>query len=175
MNNILDVIKKRRIYFDGGTGTYLQANGLKPGEEPELWNISHPNVIENMHRAYFSAGSDVATTNTFGVNRDKFQNYEEIIRSAIECANRAREGFEDKFIAFDMGPTGKMLKPFGDMDFDDCVNLYAENVKCASRCGVDLIIIETMNDALETKAAVLAAKENSTLPVSPTCTTRAAS
>lgn len=165
MNNILDVIKKRRIYFDGGTGTYLQANGLKPGEEPELWNISHPNVIENMHRAYFSAGSDVATTNTFGVNRDKFQNYEEIIRSAIECANRAREGFEDKFIAFDMGPTGKMLKPFGDMDFDDCVNLYAENVKCASRCGVDLIIIETMNDALETKAAVLAAKENSALPV----------
>ncbi len=165
MKNVLDVLKKRRIYFDGGTGTYLQARGLKPGEKPELWNISHPDVIEGLHREYFLAGSDIATTNTFGVNRDKFENYEEIIRCAINCAKKAAKEFDEKFVAFDMGPTGKMLKPFGDMEFEECVSLYAGNVRCAVECGADLIIIETMNDALETKAAVLAAKENSDLPV----------
>lgn len=165
MSDIKDIISKRRIYFDGGTGTYLQSCGLMPGEKPEAWNIIHPDIIEKLHREYFEAGCDIVKTNTFGVNREKFENYEEIITAAISCANKAREGFEDKFIAFDMGPTGRMLKPFGDLDFEDCVSLYAANVKCAVKCGVDLILIETMNDALETKAAVIAAKENSNLPV----------
>lgn len=165
MKKITDLIKEKRVYFDGGTGTYLQSRSLKPGEKPELMNIEHPGVIEQMHRAYFEAGSDIATTNTFGVNRDKFPDFERVIRAAVTCAKRAREGFENKYIAFDMGPTGRMLRPFGDMDFEECVSLYAANVRCAAECGVDLIIIETMNDALETKAAVIAAKENSSLPV----------
>ena len=165
MANINELIKKRRVYFDGGTGTYLQARGLKPGEKPEMWNIKNPEIIEKLHKEYFEAGCDIIKTNTFGINKDKFENYEEIITAAISCAKKAREGFCEKFIAFDMGPTGRMLKPFGDLDFEDCVSLYAENVKCAVKCGVDLILIETMNDALETKAAVIAAKENSTLPV----------
>lgn len=165
MINIKEEIKKRRLYFDGGTGTYLQACGLLPGEKPENWNVDHPEIIIKLHREYFKAGCDIVKTNTFGVNKDKFENYEEIIFSAVRCAKEARDGFENKFIAFDMGPTGRMLKPYGDMEFEDCVSLYAENVKCAAGAGVDLILIETMNDALETKAAVIAAKENSSLPV----------
>jgi len=165
MISIKDEIKKRRLYFDGGTGTYLQSCGLLPGEKPETWNITHPEVIENLHREYFRAGCDIVKTNTFGVNKDKFDNYEEIISAAIERAKTARKEFQGKFIAFDMGPTGRMLKPYGDMEFEECVSLYAANVKCAAKCGVDLILMETMNDALETKAAVIAAKENSDLPV----------
>lgn len=165
MKDILKLIKKKRIFFDGGTGTYLQAHGLRAGEKPELWNIEKPMVIEGLHRAYFEAGCNVATTNTFGVNRDKFSNYREIISAAIECAKKAAGDNEERFVAFDMGPTGRMLEPLGDMDFEYCVSLYADNVKVAAECGADLIIIETMNDCLETKAAVLAAKENSSLPV----------
>ena len=165
MNDILELIKQKRVFFDGGTGTYLQSQGLKPGEKPELWNIEKPHIIEGLHRAYFEAGANIVKTNTFGVNKDKFDNYAEIIEAAINCAMRAKEGIDDRFIAFDMGPTGRMLKPLGDLDFEDCVSLYAENVKIAVRCGADLILIETMNDALETKAAVIAAKENSDLPI----------
>ncbi len=165
MKDILKLIKEKRIFFDGGTGTCLQSRGLKPGEKPELWSIEKPEIIEELHRAYFEAGANVATTNTFGVNKDKFENFAEIISASISCAKKAAGDYEDRFVAFDMGPTGRMLKPLGDMEFEECVELYAENVKVAAECGADLIIIETMNDCLETKAAVLAAKENSSLPV----------
>ncbi len=163
--NILNLIKQKRIFFDGGMGTYLQSKGLKAGDKPELWNLEKPEIIESLHRAYFDAGCNIATTNTFGVNRDKFQNYEEIISSGVACAKKACDGKTERFAAFDMGPTGRMLTPYGDMDFEYCVELFAANVRVANKCGVDLIIIETMNDALETKAAVIAAKENSDLPI----------
>ncbi len=163
--DILTLLKEKRIYFDGGTGTYLQERGLKPGEKPENWCLEKPDVIENLHRAYYEAGANIVCTNTFGVNKDKFQNYEEIIKTAINLALNAKDGKEDRFVAFDMGPTGRMLSPYGDLEFEDCVELYAKNVRCAEGMGADLILIETMNDALETKAAVLAAKENSSLPV----------
>ncbi len=163
--NILEFIKNNRVYLDGGTGTYLQSRGLKGGERCENWCLEKPDIIENLHRAYFEAGSNIVCTNTFGVNKDKFANYREIIRAAIEIASRAKDGKEDRFVAFDMGPTGRMLAPYGDLTFEDCVELYAENVKAAEGMGADLILIETMNDALETKAAVIAAKENSTLPI----------
>ncbi len=165
MKTINDLILEKRIFFDGGTGTYLQQNGLKTGENPEMWSIEKSEIIEGLHRAYFEAGANIVKTNTFGVNKDKFANYKEIIRASIKCANRAKDGKEDRFVAFDMGPTGRMLKPFGDMDFEECVSLFAENVKVASECNIDLILIETMNDALETKAAVIAAKENCNLPI----------
>lgn len=163
--DILSFIKKQRVYLDGGTGTYLQSQGLKAGERPENWCIEKSDIIENLHRAYFEAGSNIVCTNTFGVNKDKFQNYKDIISSAIQIAIKAKDGKKDRFVAFDMGPTGRMLEPYGDMSFEECVELYAENVRVAEGKGADLILIETMNDALETKAAVIAARENSTLPV----------
>ena len=165
MSKILDIIKEKRIYFDGGAGTYLQARGLKPGTPPEIWNVENPDAIIQMHKAYLDAGCNVITTNTFGINCDKYSNYEELIVSAINCAKKATEGRQDSFVAFDMGPTGRLLKPLGDLDFEDAVTLFAKNIKIAVKCGVDLVIIETMNDSYETKAAVLAAKENSDLPV----------
>ncbi len=167
--NIRELLDKRRIYFDGGMGTLLQKRGLSAGEKPELWNITHADDITDIHLAYLNAGSNVITTNTFGANCLKFDNLEEIISSAINNARKAIELFEgdksDRFVAFDMGPTGKMLEPIGDLPFERAVEIFAENVRLAVKYGADLIIIETMNDSYETKAAVLAAKENSDLPV----------
>lgn len=165
MKKICDAIKTERLYFDGGTGTVLQSMGLKPGTPPEAWNLIHPEKITALHRAYIEAGSRIIKTNTFGVNQDKYENFHAYIKTAIDCAKRAMDGREDVYIAFDMGPTGRLLKPLGDLDFEDAVMLYAENVKIAAALGVDCILIETMNDCYETKAAVLAAKEYSDLPV----------
>lgn len=164
--NILDKIKSSITYFDGGMGTMLQEKGLAPGELPELWNIKRSEDIVNIHKAYLESGCNIIKTNTFGANRLKFDNLEEIIEAGINNAKEAIKDFDgDRYIAFDLGPSGKMLKPLGDMDFEDAVNLFADSVKIADRCGVDLILIETMNDSYETKAAVLAAKENTSLPV----------
>lgn len=167
--NIKELLNKRRIYFDGGMGTLLQKRGLTAGEKPETWSITHPEVLTDIHLQYLNAGSNVITTNTFGANCLKFDNLEEIISSAINNARKAIELFEgekdDRFVAFDMGPTGKMLEPIGDLPFERAVEIFAENVRLAVKYGADLIIIETMNDSYETKAAVLAAKENSDLPV----------
>ncbi len=167
---ILDYIKNNLLILDGGMGTLLQEKGLSAGELPERWNITHPEIITDIHRAYFDAGSNVVTTNTFGANLLKFSHdeLEEIIPAAVKNACNARNNTQnasEKFIALDIGPTGKLLKPLGDLDFEDAVALYAETVKIGVRCGIDLIIIETMNDSLESKAALLAAKENSELPV----------
>ncbi len=165
MKKITELIKEKRLYLDGGMGTLLQAMGLQPGEKPELWNINHPERIINTHRAYFEAGSNVVLSNTFGINREKFSNYEELIEAAIKCAKIAADGKPERFVAFDMGPLGKLLEPLGAMPFEEAVSIFADNVKVAAKCGADLIMIETMNDAYETKAAVLAAKENCDLPV----------
>ena len=158
------------VCLDGGMGTLLQARGLQPGEYPEHWNISHPDEIIAIHQAYFDAGSNVVCTNTFGANSLKFGDaeLEKIISSAIANANQARENSDssaEKFIALDIGPTGKMLRPFGDLDFEDAVSIFAKTIRLGVKYGVDLIIIETMNDSYETKAALLAARENSDLPV----------
>lgn len=166
---ITDFLNKRRIYFDGGLGTLLQKRGLKTGELPEQWNICHPEVLTDIHLSYLNSGSNVITTNTFGANRLKYDNLEEIISAAIKNARKAIELFpgdkSDRFVAFDMGPLGKMLEPMGDMPFESAVEVFAESVKLAQKYGADLIIIETMNDCYETKAAVLAAKENTSLPI----------
>ena len=165
MRRILDVIKKKRLYFDGGTGTVLQEMGLESGVAPEMWNLSNPDKIVALHKTYVDAGSNIISTNTFGVNAEKYENYEELIKAALDCAKEAVEDKEDVFVAFDLGPTGQLLKPLGGLDFEDAVELFAKNVRLAEKYGADLIIIETMNDSYETKAAVLAAKENSDLPV----------
>ena len=173
--NFREYLKQNIVYLDGGMGTLLQAKGLKPGEHPEHWNISHPEAITEIHKAYYDAGSNVVSTNTFGANALKFEEteLEEIVKAAFENANAARNQWEgehpdctnQKFVALDIGPTGKLLKPLGDLDFEDAVAVFAQTVKLGVKYGADLIFIETMNDSYETKAALLAAKENSDLPV----------
>lgn len=165
-----DYLQTNIVYLDGGMGTLLQAQGLQPGEHPERWNITHPDVITAIHKAYFDAGSNVVSTNTFGANALKFSDaeLEEIIKAAVANAKAAREqsiSKAEKFVALDIGPSGKLLKPLGDLDFEDAVSLFAKTVTLGVKYGVDLIVIETMNDSYETKAALLAAKENSCLPV----------
>lgn len=168
--NIRDFIKNNIVYLDGGMGTLLQKSGLQPGELPEHWNISHPEVIREIHKNYYDSGSNVVNTNTFGANTLKFSidELDEIICHAVKNADEARKassGKQEKFIALDVGPTGKLLKPLGDLDFEDAVKIFAETIRLGVKYGVDLITIETMNDSYETKAAVLAAKENSDLPI----------
>ena len=168
--NFREYLRTKNVYLDGGMGTLLQEQGLIPGEHPERWNISHPDAITKIHKDYFDAGSNVVCTNTFGANSLKFTDteLEEIIKTAIynaKCAKEQSVSVSDKFIALDIGPSGKLLKPLGDLDFEDAVSIFAKTVKLGVKYGVDLVIIETMNDSYETKAALLAAKENCDLPV----------
>ena len=132
--NFREFLKTNIVYLDGGMGTLLQQQGLKPGEYPERWNISHKDTITNIHKAYFDAGSNVVCTNTFGANALKFDDneLEEIIKAAISNAKEARESSvskKEKFIALDIGPTGKLLKPLGNLDFEDAVAIFAKTVK----------------------------------------------
>ncbi|MBQ7897497.1 MAG: homocysteine S-methyltransferase family protein [Clostridia bacterium] len=165
-----EFLKNNIVILDGGMGTLLQEEGLGAGEYPERWNMSHPDVIKRIHKDYFDAGSNVVSTNTFGANSLKFSDdeLEEIIKRAIDNARWAREASEskkEKFIALDVGPTGKLLKPLGDLDFENAVEVFSKTVRIGASYGVDLIMIETMNDSYETKAALLAAKESCDLPV----------
>ncbi len=167
---ITDYLKNNLVYLDGGMGTLLQKQGLAPGELPERWNLSHPEVVTKIHRDYYDAGSNVVSTNTFGANLLKFspEELKDIIKAAVDNARRAAidsTGTQQKWVVLDIGPSGRMLAPYGDFDFEEAVSLFAETVKIGVSCGVDLILIETMNDSYETKAALLAAKENSDLPV----------
>lgn len=168
--NIRERLGKEILFLDGGMGTLLQAEGLAPGELPETWNIEHPEKVEAIHRRYYEAGSDVVLANTFGANVCKFHDdrytVEEVIRAGIANAKRAGEQIgKETYVALDMGPTGKLLKPMGDLDFDDAYEAFAEAVRYGEKYGADLIHIETMSDTYEVKAAILAAKENSSLPV----------
>ena len=171
---ITEYIKQSTLYLDGGMGTLLQGRGLRAGELPERWNMTHPEVIRDIHKAYFDAGSNVVNTNTFGANILKFspEELEEIIRTAVCNARSAAEessGKQQKWVALDIGPTGRMLKPYGDLDFEEAVAVFSETVRLGARHGADLVFIETMNDSYETKAALLAAKESCELPVFVSC------
>ncbi len=176
--DILSRLKCERLYFDGGYGTLLQHRGLQKGELPERWNISKPEVITDIHYEYLCSGADIIKTNTFGANYLKYSDVsgkyclENIISSAISNAKNAIKRFceatgdkAEKYVALDIGPSGKLLEPIGDFKFEDAVSLFAETVRLGVKYGADLILIETVNDCYETKAAVIAAKENSSLPV----------
>lgn len=165
---ILEKIKSGTTYCDGGAGTLLQSWGLMPGEYPEIWNLTHPEKIIEMHRQYLEAGAQIINSCTFGANRLKFDNLEEIITAAIANAKKACEGYE-AFVALDIGSTGKMLEPLGDLPFEEAVSIYSEVVKLGAKAGADLVFIETMNDSYDAKAALLAAKESCDLPVFVTC------
>ncbi len=165
---LLERLGHEWLFCDGGTGTLLQAKGLKGGDLPETWNITRPEDIISVHCAYLEAGCDIFNANTFGANSLKYpENLKEIVEGAIRCAKEARRitGREDAYIALDIGPTGKLLQPLGDLAFEDAVEIFAEVVRIGAAAGADLVLIETMNDTYETKAAVLAAKENCSLPV----------
>ncbi len=164
--NICDLLRNEIVIFDGGMGTMLQRAGLQPGQLPEYWNLSHPEVVQSVHRAYFEAGARVVSTNTFGAYRTKFgEELEKIITAAVMNAKKAAEGLEGRFVALSLGPIGRLLHPFGDLPFEEAVSIFAESVRYGAAAGADIILFETMNDAYESKAAVLAAKENCDLPV----------
>lgn len=150
-------------------GTQLQSKGLQPGEPPETWNLTRPDDIRAVHESYLAAGADVVYANTFGANRAKYHGgiaLADIIGSAISIAREATDAADGRrFVALDVGPTGRLLKPAGDLEFDAAYDAFAEQVSIGAKAGADMVAIETMGDTYELKAAVLAAKENSALPV----------
>lgn len=159
---------KEWLFCDGGMGTFLQERGLKGGELPERWNLTHPDIILELFESYLKAGADIFNTNSFGLNSLKYPGeVAEIMKASVEIAKKARinTGREDAYIAIDIGPTGKLLEPMGDLSFDRAVELFAETIKAGAEAGGDLVLIETMSDSYEAKAAVLAAKESTDLPV----------
>ena len=221
--SILDFLGKEFLYFDGAMGTRLQAAGLKPGELPEAWNITHGDVVAEIHASYVRAGANILKTNTFGANAMKMQgsgySVEDVVLAAFKnaraafakvnaeqkevscaqtvasaegkdscCAQTATKQKETtcalantesvaskqqqakQFVALDLGPTGKLLAPYGDLQFEEAVSLYAEIVQAGVKANADLVLVETMSDSYEAKAAILAAKENSDLPVFVTFT-----
>lgn len=180
--DIRELIGKKMLYFDGGLGTLLQAEGLRPGEEPERWNIEHPEIIEKVHFSYYQAGCHIVTTDSLGCNElnfpdDGIYSVENIARAAVENGNRARiradeldGGAEPRYIAFSIGSLGRLLKPLGTLSFEDAYKVFSRTVRAATAAGADILHFETINDLYEVKAAVLAAKENSDLPVFVTMT-----
>ncbi len=168
--NVTNAIKNKLLFFDGGMGTLLQKRGLRPGELPEMWNLERANDITDIHLEYLNAGANIITTNTFGANVLKMSEavLGSVVKAAVANAKKAIElsgKTKDSFVALDIGPCGRLLKPLGDLDFEDAVEIFAKTVRAGAGEGADLILIETMNDLYETKAAVLAAKENSDLPI----------
>lgn len=167
---IREEIGKRILFFDGGMGTLLQEQGLQAGELPETWNLKNPEPIIQIHKAYLAAGADIILANTFGANRFKYgEDLEKIVTAGVANAKKAvAESGKKAYVALDIGSTGKLLKPMGTLDFEEAVGVFAGIIRVGEKAGADLILIETMSDTYELKAAVLAAKENSTLPIMAT-------
>ncbi|MDE3275602.1 MAG: homocysteine S-methyltransferase family protein [Verrucomicrobiota bacterium] len=167
--NHIPLEKDAILFLDGGMGTQLQGKGLQPGEMPEAWNVSRPKDILAVHEAYFKAGADIVYANTFGANPAKYHGsapIEDVIAAGISIAREAATTVGGKRgVALDIGPTGRLLKPFGDFEFDAAYDAFAEQVRIGEKAGADLAVIETMGDTYELKAAVLAARENSSIPI----------
>ncbi|MBR0504824.1 MAG: homocysteine S-methyltransferase family protein, partial [Kiritimatiellae bacterium] len=172
----LELPAGRPLFLDGGMGTQLQARGLAAGEIPELWNLSRPDDIRAVHAAYLAAGADVVYANTFGANAAKYHGdapLADVIAAGVHLAREAVGGFPGgsgvsplhPLVALDIGPTGRLLKPAGDFEFDAAYDAFAEQVRLGAAADADLVVVETMGDAYELKAAVLAANENCNLPV----------
>ncbi len=163
------------ILFDGAMGTMLQANGMTGGELPERYNLEKPEIIEKIHLEYLVAGADVITTNTFGANSHKLEEsglkVKEVIEAAVSCARKAIEkNGQEAYVALDIGPVGQLMEPMGTLSFDDVYELVKEQAVAGEKAGCDLVLLETMTDIYELKAAVLAVKENTSLPVLTTMT-----
>lgn len=169
--DIRKAMEERILFFDGGMGTMIQEAGLKAGQQPEIYNMVHPEIITSIHRAYLEAGADIVTTNTFGANEYKLEgtgySVEDIVERGVSLA---REAAGDGWVALDIGPIGQLMEPNGTLSFDDAYRAFARQVRAGAKAGADLVIIETIADIYEMKAAVLAVKENSSLPVFCTLT-----
>ncbi len=169
MTDFLKAIKERVLVLDGAMGTMLQERGLKPGGSPEEMNLAAADVVEAVHREYADAGADILVTNTFGGSRTKLEHYglddrlTEINRAGVEIARRAAG--QNCLVAASVGPTGRFLKPVGDAGFDEMVEIFGEQVSAFVDGGADLITLETFLDIRELRAAVIACKEFSSLPV----------
>lgn len=161
-----ELLGKRLVFVDGGMGTMLQAAGLTGGEAPERWNLTHPETVAEVHRAYLAAGCDIVTANTFGATGARFgAELQKVIQAGVKLARQGVEEAGHGFAAFDMGPTGKLLAPYGELPFQEAVSLYRQAAVWGAEAGADLIIIETMGDPYEMKAAVLGAREACDLPI----------
>lgn len=168
--DIREFLKDNIVLLDGATGTMLHKRGLALTERSETVNLTDPEAVYEIHKAYYDAGSDVVATNTFGANPLYYdaETLDKIYASAFDSVKRAKRDSvskREKYIALDVGPTGRLLQPYGDLGFDQAVETFAEMIRLGVKYGADLIMIETMNDGYETKAALLAAKENCDLPV----------
>jgi len=167
--NLLSELNNRILVLDGAMGTMLQQRGLGRGQCPEIFNLTHPHVLAEIHRSYVEAGCDIIQTNTFGANRFKLSEYglgdkvEEINARAVEIARRAANG--QSLVALSAGPTGKLFRPWGEVEFDDLYEVFREQFMAAEKAGADLISIETMTDIAELRVAVIAALDCTRLPV----------
>ncbi len=165
--NFKKLIYERNVIFDGGMGTQLHSRGIKTGEMPEIFGVDNPEIIKDIHRAYMKAGADVITTNTFGANRLKLCGKKYTVCEVIECAvGCAKEvAGENGYVALDIGPLGELIAPMGTLSREDAYDIFKEQMVCGEKAGADLIIIETMTDLAEMRCALLAAKENTSLPI----------
>lgn len=162
-----DILGKRLLFFDGGLGTLLQERGLKAGELPEIWNLERKEDLKTVHRQYIASGSDIVLANTFGANRLKYgAETEKIITAGIKNLKEViAETDREVFCGLDIGPLGRLIYPSGDMDFEEAYDLFKDICITGEKAGADVVVIETMGDIAEARAAVLAAKENTSLPV----------
>ena len=164
--------RQKLIFLDGAMGTMLQAKGMQVGENPELLNLTRPEWIRDIHAAYVDAGSQVVYANTFGANRRKLENTGHTVAEVVSAAVRNAKAAvgERALVAVDMGPLGELLEPMGTLTFEDAYDLFAEVARAGADAGADLAVIETMTDLYETKAALLAVKEQTSLPAFVTMT-----
>lgn len=173
VNKLQELLKRDYVILDGGMGTMLQASGLKVGETPEVLNVTQPQLLISIHEQYLNAGADIIYANTFGGNRYKLEEcgktVQELVTAGIKNATQACDNVKpEALVALDVGPIGQLLEPTGTLSFEEAYDMYAEIVKCGEEAGADLVVFETMTDLLDVKAAVLAAKENSNLPIMAT-------
>lgn len=163
------VKKQRLLYFDGAMGTMIKSYGLSINDSIEVYNFTEEETIKKIHREYIKAGADIITTNTFGANEFRFRSdkytIEEVIRKGIKVAKEAREGNEKILIAYDIGPTGIGVKPIGKLTFAEAYESFRKQIIIAVQNEVDLILIETILNLEECKAAIKASKDYSNLPV----------
>ncbi len=172
MKRLKERIGRELLFFDGALGTRLQTFGLAPGECPEVKSVTSPELIYRIHREYLASGADIVLTNTFGANRLKLNcehSVEDVIQRSVAIAKRAvADSGRDAYVALDIGPTGKLLKPYGELEFEEAYDVFAQMVKAGVASGADMVSIETMTDIYEIKAAMLAVKENCELPLTVT-------
>ena len=169
--NVLDALQTDLLFFDGAMGTMLQSRGLAPGQLPELYNLTHPDLVADIHRDYVTAGADIVTSNTFQAHELKLGEHsvEEVVAAGIACAKASGA----RFVALDVGPLGQLMEPMGTVRFEQAYEVFRRQMVAGEAAGADLILIETISDLYEAKAAILAAKENTGLPVFCTMTFQA--